>query len=130
MMISSQELVSMAAKARENAYAPYSGFAVGAALQGCSGRVYYGCNVENSAYSPSICAERVAIGSAIAAGERNFAALAVIGNEREYCYPCGVCRQVLAEFCDEDFPIYVAKGLKEIKTMTLGSLLAHAFRLK
>lgn len=130
MVISPQELVALAAKVRENAYAPYSGFSVGAALLGSSGQVYCGCNVENAAYSPSMCAERVAIGTAIAAGERNFTAIAVIGDERDYCYPCGVCRQVLAEFCDKDMPIYVAKGLKDIKTVTLGSLLSHAFHLR
>lgn len=124
-----KQLVRLAAKGRKNAMAPFSGFAVGAALLTSDGKVYLGCNIENSAYSPTLCAERTAFASAIAAGERCFEAIAVIGSDDEYCYPCGVCRQVMAEYCGDEFKIVVAKGMREFRVCTLGELLPHAFRL-
>jgi len=93
-----QDLLAAAAAARENSYSPYSGFRVGAALLGKSGRVYTGCNVENAAYGPTNCAERTAIYTAIAAGERDFTAIAVTSDGEEYTSPCGTCRQVMVEF--------------------------------
>ena len=119
--------------AMKNAYAPYSKFQVGAALLGADGKVYTGCNIENAAYSPTMCAERVAIGKAVSSGCREFVALAVCGGEngeiRGFCPPCGVCRQVLSEFCGEDFPVYLTNGSGESKTYTLSQLLPEHFSL-
>ena len=104
-----RELLECAVDARKMAYAPYSGFRVGAALVGKSGKIYTGCNVENAAYSPTNCAERTAIFKAVSEGEREFTAIAIVGGMDEtiadFCAPCGVCRQVLAEFCDPDFRV-------------------------
>lgn len=123
-MIRPEELLSLAARARESAYAPYSGFAVGAALLATDGTVYTGCNIENAAFTPTVCAERVAVFRAVADGKRDFSAIAVVGGKAGEragrCTPCGVCRQVLAEFCDpERFTVYLMglDGLPE----------AHAF---
>lgn len=101
-----EELLAQAQAARERAYAPYSGFRVGAALLTTDGRVYTGCNIENAAYSPTNCAERTAVFKAVSEGERHFAAIAVAGGSKP-CPPCGVCRQVLGEFCGPDFPVYL-----------------------
>lgn len=99
----------MAVKAAEKTYSPYSGYAVGAALLGKSGRIYTGCNIENSSFSATVCAERAAFFKAIVEGEREFAAIAVVGGKQgdfqKECMPCGVCRQVMAEFCGNDFKI-------------------------
>ena len=104
------ELYRLAEEAREKAYCPYSKISVGAALLCESGKIYFGANIENSAYSPSVCAERAAIFSAINAGERKFKAIAVaggpVGEESKSAFPpCGVCRQVMSEFCGSDFKI-------------------------
>lgn len=104
------ELMQRAREARKRAYCPYSGISVGAALLTADGKVYSGANIENAAYSPSVCAERVAIFKAIEAGERSFRAIAVVGGRLEGddvdgFAPCGVCRQVMAEFCSDDFRI-------------------------
>lgn len=118
-------LVACARAARENAYAPYSDFRVGAALLTRSGRVYTGCNVENVSFGATICAERAAVFAAVAAGERDFAALALAAGED--VTPCGMCRQVLAEFSkDGALPIYCA-GPEQVRTFTLAELLPHAF---
>ena len=93
-----QELVQMALSARETAYAPYSGFAVGAALLCSDGRVYTGCNIENASYSCGLCAERTAVAKAVSDGNRQFSALAIAGSGESFCTPCGLCRQVLYEF--------------------------------
>lgn len=134
MEIREKELVECAYQAQKNAYAPYSHFAVGAALLGKSGKIYEGCNIENAAYSPSNCAERTAVFKAVSEGERNFTAIAVVGNEEgkpgDYCPPCGVCRQVLAEFCDRDFLVILGKSRTEWKSFTLGELLPESFALK
>ena len=126
-----KELVSLAVEVRENSYSPYSGFKVGAALLTKNGKVYKGCNIENGAFSPTNCAERTAVFTAVADGEKEFEAIAVVGGADEinaFCPPCGVCRQVLSEFCKEDFEIHLFNG-EEIKTFTLGELLPESFNL-
>ena len=129
------DLIKAAFAAQKMAYAPYSHFYVGAALLTKSGRVYSGCNIENAAYSPSNCAERTAIFKAVSEGEREFAAIAIVGNQADakqgqLCAPCGVCRQVMAEFCDSnDFKIILAWGDEQFKEFTLGELLPHGFCL-
>ena len=125
----SKELLCKAAlEARENSYSPYSGCRVGAALLADSGKVYLGANVENAAFSPTICAERSAFAAAVSAGERSFFAIAVTGGEKAFP-PCGVCRQVMSEFCSPDFKIYVVAG-DECREYTLGELLPEAFSLE
>ena len=134
-----EELIAGALEARERAYAPYSHYAVGAALLTKSGVVYPGCNIENSAYGPSNCAERTAVFSAVARGEREVAAIAVVGKFTDgspaggdgFAYPCGVCRQVLAEFCSpKDFLVLLENAQGERKALTLGELLPYGFVLK
>ncbi len=124
------ELMALAIKARERAYAPYSNFAVGAALLCKNGKVYYGCNVENASFSPTNCAERTAFFNAISYGEREFEAIAICGGktglERVKCMPCGVCRQVMSEFCDEEF-IVLFENDGSVCSITLGELLPHFF---
>lgn len=103
-----RELVEFAVKAREKSYSPYSGFKVGAALLSKSGKVYLGCNIENASYTPTNCAERTAFFKAVSEGEREFLKIAIVGGKEKIddCVaPCGVCRQVMAEFCDGDFEI-------------------------
>ena len=125
-----EELTTLAKQAMQNAYAPYSGCMVGAALLAESGKVYLGCNIENASFSPTICAERSAFAAAVSAGERSFTALAVCGGRdgefRNAFYPCGVCRQVIREFCNDDFPIHVLTDCG-IFSLTLGDLLPHSF---
>ena len=125
-------LISEAVKAMKNAYAPYSGFFVGAAILSDSNKVYRGMNIENAAYSATVCAERTAIFSALAAGERSFCAIAIVGGHKgeihDFCPPCGVCRQVLSEFCPPDMKIYLYNG-SETKTFTLAELLPESFSL-
>ncbi len=123
-----KELLLSATEARRNAYAPYSGFKVGAALKAASGKVYLGCNIENGAYGDTICAERVAFFKAISEGEREFEAIAIVGDTSD-CFPCGTCRQVMAEFCDGDFKIVVGSP-EEYKIYALKELLPHAFDFK
>lgn len=125
-------LIEIAKEARNFSYSPYSNFKVGAALLTKSGKVYKGCNVENGAYTPSCCAERTAFVKAISEGEKEFDSIAVVGgkdNMDEFCLPCGVCRQFISEFCDQDFKIYVTDN-KEVKCYTLEQLLPHSFRLE
>lgn len=120
-----KELMKIACKARQNAYAPYSHFAVGAALLAESGRVYTGCNIENASYGLTCCAERNAIFAAVGAGERRFKMLAVAADSPEPVAPCGACRQVIAEF---GIPLVVMGNLKEAtKTMTAEELLPYGF---
>ena len=127
------ELIHKAIAAREFAYAPYSNFCVGAALLTKSGKIYTGCNVENAGYSATNCAERTAFFKAVSEGEREFAAIAIVGGPRgpltEYCSPCGVCRQVMAEFCKADFEILLAKDTENWKSYTLEQLLPERFTL-
>ena len=121
-------LLKLAAEAREQAHAKYSNFMVGAALLAYDGSVFKGCNVENSSFGLTICAERVAVTSAVTAGKKKFEALGLV--TARPTAPCGACRQVLAEFCENDFPIYLASidELNQVKEFTLGSLLPEAFR--
>ena len=128
--MTAEKLISLAVEAMGKAYAPYSGFQVGAALLCSDGTVFTGCNIENAAYSPTNCAERTAIFKAVSEGHKDFTAIAICGGKggkiSSLCTPCGVCRQVLSEFCKEDFPIYLAhKG--GYKTLTLGDLLPYSF---
>ena len=118
--------IKEAFEAKKNAYAPHSDFKVGAALLCADGSVYKGCNIENSSYSVTLCAERGAIASAISNGNRDFKAIVITGGD-DYCYPCGVCRQAIAEFADEDFKIVIAKSEKEIKVYRLQELLPECF---
>ena len=127
-----EELLKTAIEARENAYVPYSHFAVGAALLAKSGKVYRGCNVENAAYGPTNCAERTAFFTAVCAGEREFEALAICGGPvgkpvSELCAPCGVCRQVIREFCPDDFPIVLTTDGTKLYETTLAELLPLSF---
>lgn len=127
----SQALVQRALEARRNAYCPYSGFAVGAALLCADGAVYAGCNVENAAFTPGSCAERTAFFRAVADGQRRFRAIAVVGGPKgqepaSFCAPCGVCRQVMREFCGPDFQVILFDGSGQ-KIMTLSELLPMAF---
>ena len=128
-----KELVILAKKAAEGAYAPYSGFTVGAALLAKDGKMYSGCNIENAAYSPTNCAERTAFFKAVSEGEREFSAIAVVGGKnldfKEFCPPCGVCRQVMSEFCDGDFRIILGRNDEELKVYTLKELLPLSFGL-
>lgn len=127
------ELIEKAQEAMESAYAPYSGFLVGAALLCKNGKVYTGCNIENGAYSVTNCAERTALFSAVSDGEREFCAIAVAGGKggeiTDFCPPCGVCRQALSEFCGEDFKIYLYNG-SEIKEYTFEQILPLQFELR
>jgi cytidine deaminase len=125
-------LLKQAAAAAIRAHAPYSGFRVGAALLAADGQVVRGCNVENASYGLTVCAERTAVLSAAANGHRRFVAMAIVADGRQLPYPCGACRQVLAEFCADEFPIYVArrKAIEEFAALTLGELLPKAFRLE
>lgn len=128
-----EEMIHLALEKRKDAYAPYSHFCVGAALLGKSGRLYTGCNVENAAYGPSNCAERTAFFHAVSEGERSFQAICIAGGmegapPQDYCPPCGVCRQVMMEFCHPDeFAIILAKNEKEYKIYTLGQLFPLGF---
>lgn len=126
------ELVNLAKEARAHAYVPYSGYAVGAALLCADGTVYQGCNIENASYSPTVCAERVAVFKAVYDGQRDFAAIAVVGGKAGeeitgLFPPCGVCRQVLREFCGLDFKLYLGKENNEFVETTLGDLLPMSF---
>lgn len=120
-------LVELAKKARQNAYAPYSGFAVGAALLADDGKVYSGCNVENASYGLTICAERSAVAQMAASGARRIVALAVVAEGARPVSPCGACRQVLAEFAGADTPVILANTDGNTMETTIEQLLPYAF---
>ncbi|HAZ96789.1 MAG TPA: cytidine deaminase [Treponema sp.] len=128
-----EKLIKKATEMLNFSYVPYSNFHVGAALLTSEGEIYTGCNIENAAYGPSNCAERTAIFKAVSEGKKNFEAIAVVGGKNgkieDFCPPCGVCRQVLAEFCKKDFKIILAKSTDEYKIMTLEQLLPESFSL-
>ena len=128
-------LITAALAARERAHAPYSGYHVGAAVLCDGGSIYSGCNIENASYGATVCAERVAIFKAISEGEQQICAVAIVGGPagseiEDYAYPCGICRQVMAEFCADagDFTVVVAKSVDEYKVFNgLDELLPYAF---
>lgn len=125
------ELLDLAKEAMTHAYVPYSGYKVGAALLCADGTVYGGCNIENASYSPTNCAERTAFFKAVYDGHRDFAAIAVVGGKDGVITgafpPCGVCRQVMREFCKDDFLIYMGKENGCFDTVTLAELLPYSF---
>lgn len=127
-----ENLLELAKEAMNHAYAPYSGYRVGAALLCADGTVYCGCNIENAAYGPTNCAERTAFFKAVYDGHRDFTAIAVCGGKdgilTGFFPPCGVCRQVMREFCEDDFLIYMAGPDGAYETQTLAQLLPHSFR--
>ncbi len=129
-----KELIKQAFKAQELSYSPYSNFKVGAALLAKSGKIYKGCNIENATFTPTNCAERTAFFKAISEGEKDFLAIAIVGSRYglkeniDYCAPCGVCRQVMLEFCNtKDFKIILAKSEEEYKQYFLEELLPLSF---
>ena len=126
------DLIRLAYEAQKRSYSPYSGFQTGAALETADGKVYQGCNIENAGYTPSNCAERTAFFKAVSEGERSFTRIAVVGNypgkPGDYCAPCGVCRQVMREFCaPDDFKIYLAKSPENYREFTLEQILPMGF---
>ncbi len=123
-----KELVRIAAEAKKNAYAPYSGFRVGAALVSGTGKIYTGANVENASHGAACCAERTAVFKAVSEGEREFVSIAIASDSDEYIFPCGICRQVLSEFANDHMKIICSKNNGEYKVYTLEELLPNAFR--
>ncbi|MBE6748103.1 MAG: cytidine deaminase [Ruminococcaceae bacterium] len=127
-----KELVLKAIEAMKNSYSPYSDFKVGSALLTESGKVYTGCNIENVAFGPSICAERVAFFKAISEGEKNFSKIAVVGGKggiiSSSTPPCGVCRQVMREFCSDDFEILIVRENENYGKVLLQDLLPYSFK--
>ena len=128
-----KDLIRAAMEARKMAYAPYSHYMVGAALLTKENKIYTGCNIENAAYGPSNCAERTAFFKAVSEGEREFTAIAIVGgseqeSQTQYAAPCGVCRQVMAEFCrPEEFQIVIARSQEDYYVRTLEELLPDGF---
>lgn len=128
------ELMGRALAARNHAYAPYSHYAVGAALLTAGGKIYEGCNIENASFGATNCAERTAFFKAVSQDEREFVAIAIAGGPEgeapaDYASPCGICRQVMHEFCREDFRIFLVKNAGEYKEFTLEEILPFAFSL-
>ena len=134
IVMKAENLIAMAIEAMGHEYVPYSGYKVGAALLCADGTVYQGCNIENAAYGPTNCAERTAIFKAVYDGHRDFTAIAVCGGKDGVITgsfpPCGVCRQVMREFCGEDFLIYMVGANGSYQTVTLGQLLPFSFNPK
>lgn len=132
--ISDSELIKNATSMLKFSYSPYSNFCVGVALLSKNGKIYTGCNIENAAFGPSNCAERTAFFKAISEGQKEFVKIAIVGGKNailgDFCPPCGVCRQVMAEFCSKDFKIILANSKNEIKTFTLEELLPQSFNLE
>ncbi|MCL2357864.1 MAG: cytidine deaminase [Defluviitaleaceae bacterium] len=126
-----KKLAAAALEAKKLSYSPYSNFCVGAALLTKGGKIFTGCNIESAAYSPTNCAERTALFKAVSEGEREFTAIAVAGapknGEPQYCYPCGVCRQMLGEFFDADCEVIVVKTEDDFKVHSFGEILPYGF---
>lgn len=134
MKVLYEQLIENAIEARKMAYTPYSNYKVGAALLSSDNKIIKGCNIENAAYGPTNCAERTAFFKAVSEGVKEFSAIAIVGgleNETDlfsgYAFPCGVCRQVMREFCDSEFEIVVARSTDDYKVYTLGELLPESF---
>lgn len=126
-----KQLIETAVKAREMAYAPYSHYKVGAALLAKSGKIHTGCNVENASFTPTNCAERTAFFKAISEGDREFEMIAIVAGKdgeelSKNCTPCGVCRQVMTEFCDKDFKIILGTP-DDFKVLTLEEIMPYSF---
>ena len=121
-----EELKAAAVAMLDRAYCPYSHFAVGAALECADGTVFTGCNIENAAFSPTICAERTAVAKAVSEGHTDFVRIAIAGRSADFCVPCGVCRQVLREFAP-DIEVICLNGKGEEKVFTLSELLPYSF---
>ena len=130
-MVIVKDIIREAIKARDKSYSPYSGFKVGACLKSRDGRLFAGCNIENAAYTPSNCAERTAFFKAISEGIKEFESIAIVGGYdeiKDYCPPCGVCRQVMMEFCNpESFKIILAKSEDDYKEMFLADMFPMGF---
>lgn len=124
-----KKLIKEALEIKNKAYTPYSNFNVGCVVKTKTGKIYKGVNIENASYSPTLCAERNALSTAITDGERDFAYIVVTGDS-EYTYPCGVCRQFIREFADSDTKIIVAKDVENYKTYTIDNLLPYSFSKK
>ncbi|HAX39393.1 MAG TPA: cytidine deaminase [Clostridiales bacterium] len=122
-----ETMLDLAYEAMERAYTPYSRFQVGACLKGKSGRYYLGCNIESASYTPTNCAERTAVFKAVSEGEREFESIVIVCSGKNPAAPCGVCRQVLREFCSDDMPVVFADGKRNFVESTLGALLPHSF---
>ena len=125
-----QALIELALAAKEQAYVPFSHFHVGAALETADGRVYTGCNIENSSFGATNCAERTAIFKAVSDGVREVRQLAIVSDDENYCSPCGICRQVMAEFAAPGFLVHLARPDGEYKSFTMREILPEAFRLE
>ena len=126
-----EEMIRKAIEARDKAYAPYSHFKVGACLRAKNGQTFQGCNIENSSYPATNCAERTAIFNGVSKGNRKLKALALIGSTKEFTYPCGMCRQVMLEFAEnDDMIIYIAKSEKEVIEIKMKDLLPGSFSKK
>ncbi|MDO4564527.1 MAG: cytidine deaminase [Clostridia bacterium] len=122
------KLLDLAYEARERSYSPYSNYKVGACLLAKSGRIYQGCNIENASYTPTICAERNAFFKAVYEGEREFEAIAVVATGNTPSFPCGVCRQVMAEYCEKDFLIITGNNDRSrVVVCTLDEMLPYSF---
>lgn len=125
-MVNYEQLAQAAIDAKAMSYSPYSNFKVGAALLTASGKIYTGCNIESAAYSPTNCAERTALFKAVSEGERDFVAIAIAGSS-DYCYPCGVCRQMLKEFAKDDLTVIIVKNATDYKVHSFGELFPYGF---
>lgn len=128
------ELINIAKEAMKNSYSPYSNFAVGAALLSSDGEIFTGCNIENASYTPTNCAERTAFFKAVSEGVYNFDKIAIVGGQdgeiQDFCTPCGVCLQVMREFCDDDFKIIMTNKDDKIIEKSLIELLPFGFKLR
>ncbi|MDY6103119.1 MAG: cytidine deaminase [Acetatifactor sp.] len=127
-----KELIQTALDARKNAYAPYSHYQVGAALLSSDGTIYSGCNIENASYGATNCAERTAFFSAVSEGKRDFLAIAITGGLEgeeisDYAVPCGICRQIMQEFCGDDFQVIVAKSTEDFRQYPFSEILPFGF---